>query len=234
MIAVLGAMAIEIETLKAQMCDVLCQTHFGQVFFTGTLRGVPIVLTCCGVGKVNAARAAQLCISTYPVKLMLNTGVAGGLLPALSAGSVVISSALVQHDVDTSALGDPVGFVSGCDLVYFAADVSVAASLLVAAEKVAPGSALMGVIASGDGFIADKEKNDAIRSTFSAAAVDMESAAIAQICHLCTVPFAAVRTISDGANEDSPMDFPTLAAMAARNAEGILLEFISASASDWM
>jgi len=234
MIAVLGAMAIEIEMLKEQMCEVLCETHFGQVFFTGKLRGVSIVLTCCGVGKVNAARAAQLCISLYSVKLMLNTGVAGGLLPALSAGSVVISSALVQHDVDTSALGDPVGFVSGCDLVYFDADADLAASLLAAAEKVAVGVSLTGVIASGDGFIAEKEKNDAIRSTFSAIAVDMESAAIAQVCHLCSVPFAAVRTISDGADSDSPVDFPTLALMAARNSEGILLEFISAAGSDLM
>lgn len=218
-IGIIGAMRVEIEALAAAMEDARTETVGALEFRTGKLCGRDAVLAVCGVGKVFAAICAQTMIIHFGVDAILNTGVAGTLTDALSIGDIAVAEDVVQHDMDTSPLGDPVGLISGLNIVHMKAD-AVLADAVCAAIAAAGGKSLRGTIATGDVFVADDAKKAYIRDTFSAIACEMEGGAIGQVCTANGIPFAVIRAISDGGNEDSPMDYPTFVKMAAaRSAE---------------
>ena len=139
---------------------------------------------------------------------------------------VVIAESLVQHDMDTSPLGDPVGLISGINIVNIPCDGRVTAALLKAAEALDGVHTAAGVIASGDQFIASAEAKKRIVDRFGARVCEMEGAAIAQVCYINSVPFAIVRAVSDCADGSSHMAYeeflPNAAATAARLIEGFV------------
>ncbi len=220
-IGIIGAMGVEIEALAAAMENVQRET-FGRIELrSGTLCGQQVVLAKCGVGKVFAAMCAQTMILRCGVDAIINTGVAGTLSNQLSIGDIAVSADVVQHDMDTSPLGDPVGLISGLNIVHMPADPALA-DAVEAAITAAGGKYLRGTIASGDQFIAGEAKKAWIRDTFGAIACEMEGAAVGQVCTANGVPFAVIRAISDGGNEESPMDYPTFVKMAAARSAAVV------------
>ena len=113
MIGIIAAMNVEMESLRSFMTDTTTETISGITFVSGTLEGKQVVTAICGIGKVFAAMCAQTMILRYQPECIVNTGVAGTLSDKLTIGSIAVSSAVVQHDMDTSAIGDPVGLISG-------------------------------------------------------------------------------------------------------------------------
>ncbi len=220
-IGIIGAMSVEIEALKAALADPVTEEAGGLRFTRGTLEGVPAVLTVCGVGKVFAAMAAQTMILRYGVRAVINTGVAGTLTDALSVGDIAIAENVVQHDMDTSPIGDPVGLISGLNLVYMPADAAFADTVAAVIGGMDI-RCVRGTIASGDVFVADSGKKSYIRDTFGAIACEMEGAAIGQVCTVNKVPFAVIRAISDGGNEEATMDYPTFVKIAAAKSADVV------------
>ena len=209
-IGIIGAMAEEVAALKAKMNIESRSVISGIEFFEGTLCGKSVVVAKCGVGKVFAAICAQTMILRFGVTHMINTGVGGALDPKLDLLDLVISDKVVQHDMDTSPLGDPVGLVSGINKVYFEASAE-----LLAAARATGVPCTEGTIASGDQFIADGAKKAEITERFSASICEMEGAAIGHVCFVAGVEFLIVRAVSDSAHENSVMDFPQLVSKAA-------------------
>ncbi len=226
MIGIIGAMDVEIEALRSLMKDRQDVVISGVRYSEGTLRGIPCVVSVCGIGKVFAAICAQTMILTWKPDLLLNIGVAGSLSKGLSVGNIAIASCVVQHDMDTSVLGDPVGMISGINLIKLPADVDASAKLAEAA--VACGIPVeTGVIVSGDQFIGDRAKKEWLRSEFKAIACEMEGAAIGHVAYINGVPFAVLRAISDSYDTEAPqMDYETFKQMAAANSVRVLRLFL--------
>lgn len=209
-IGIIGAMDAEVAALKSKMNIEITETISGIEFCRGTLCGKDIVVAKCGVGKVFAAICAQTMILRFGATHIINTGVGGALDPKLDLLDLVISDKVVQHDMDTSPLGDPVGLVSGINRVYFEAS-----TVLIDAAKATGVPCVTGTIASGDQFVADSETKAAIVEHFGASICEMEGAAIGHACFVNGVDFLIVRAVSDSANENSVMDFPQLVSRAA-------------------
>ena len=220
---IIGAMDVEVESIAANMQNVGHKVVSGIPFSIGTLNGRPVVLARCGIGKVNAAICAQIMLSTFGVNEMINTGVAGAVAKGIKQNDIVIAERFVQHDVDTSAIGDPVGFVSTINKVYFDTDKGITSRLKAAIGNKA--RTHIGTVATGDQFIADKKAGKKIHERFNASACDMEGGAIAQVCALAGVPFGAVRCISDSADEKAHMDYPEFAAKAAATCASMVMEY---------
>ena len=193
---IIGAMGVEIEQLKKALCGASKTEYGNAVFYEGLLFGQRVVLAQAGIGKVHAAMCAQALILRYHPDLLINLGVAGALDERLDIGDIAVAQGLVQHDVDTSPIGDPVGMVSGPDLVYFPADQGAAQGLEKSAEALGIFH-LTGVLATGDQFIASPDKKEWLHNEFHALTCDMEGAAIAQVAYEYAIPFAAYRAISD-------------------------------------
>lgn len=196
MLGIIGAMDKEVDMLAAEMTDAAEETIGYNRFYRGRLHGVPVCLARCGVGKVHAALCAAVMIREMGVDAVLNVGVAGALDERLRIGDVVVADSAVQHDVDTTPLGDPLGMVSGPDMIHFPCDGTLRA-LLDRAAAAAGLTALHAVVATGDQFVAAEEQQDFLRRYYGAAACDMEGGAIAQTCYEMGVPYAACRAISD-------------------------------------
>ena len=222
MIGLIGAMAVELEQLKAQMEDLREETVGMDVYCSGRLFGQETVLAVCGPGKVNAALCAQGMILRYHPRWILNLGVAGAGEEGISIGDMVAANCTVQHDMDTSPIGDPVGYVSKIGLVEIPCDPALLAQLQAAAAKVPGLRVHTGVIATGDQFICDEASRQRIHQRFGAKAVEMEGAAVAHACYMHGVPCGVLRSISDQANGDSTMDYPTFVRLAAAHSEQVV------------
>ena len=218
---IIAAMQAEAAPLLEEMQDRTQETVSGVTFTRGTLCGKTVVLAVCGIGKVFAALCAQTMILRYAPRGVIHTGVAGSLDAALSIGDLVIADRVVQHDMDTSALGDPVGLIPGIDKVFLPAAPALMERLqAAAADNGVP--YLVGTVASGDRFVGDEQKKRYIRDTFGAAACEMEGAAVGQVCYVNGVPFAVVRAISDDASGQAQMDYPAFVKMAAARSAALI------------
>ena len=196
LLGLIGAMSCEIDALRAQMEGVEEASVADMHFFKGQLYGREVVLALSGIGKVHAAMCTQAMICLYHPDLILNLGVAGALDERLQIGDIVIAKSAVQHDVDTTAFGDPMGMISGPNIVYIPCDECAQAALLRAAEKQGL-HYQQAVIATGDQFIEVLAKKRSMHESFGASACDMEGGAIAQVAYENRVPYAAYRAISD-------------------------------------
>ena len=224
MIGIIGAMDVEVNKFKEQMLGVSTETFSGVEFVSGTLWGHPTVVAVSGVGKVNAAICTQTMIMKYDPKFIINSGVAGGLSSGLNIADTVVATSVIQHDMDTSPLGDPVGFISGLNLVEIPTDEVLSDKLLSATIKSGVHS-IKGIIVSGDQFINSSEKKAFLKETFNAAACEMESAAIGHVCYKNSVPFSILRSISDNADDSSHISYTEFVQIAADNLEKIMKSF---------
>ena len=225
MIGIIGALDIELERLIGAMREPAHREISGVPFTCGKLLGTDVVIARAGVGKVNAAVCAQTMALIYEPELIINSGVSGALSPELRVGDVVIGTDVVQHDVDTTALGDEPGFVSTVDRLSFPLD-NFASTAIAAAAKELGIRAVRGRIASGEQFVASTERKEEIVRLFSAVTCEMEAGAIAHVCFLNRIPCAVIRSISDGGNEEAPMSYEEFLPLAAKNSSELTLAYL--------
>ena len=222
-LGIIGAMTVEVETLKNHMNNRRITTRAGMEFCEGQLAGLDVVVVQCGVGKVNAALCAQILCACYDVTHLVNTGVAGSLCAELDIGDLVISQDAVYHDFDCSVINDAyrVGQVPGLAVWSFPADPVMMELAMKAAETVNPGHNKIGTVASGDQFICDKLVKERIVANTGAICTEMEGAAIAHAAWRNQVPFVVLRAISDKADDSAEMDYPTFEAIAAERCAAV-------------
>ena len=179
-----------------------------------------------GIGKVSSSAAVAFIKSNFKneVSEIINVGVAGSINPhKVGILDAVISTSLVQHDVDTTPVGDPAGLISGINKVYFDADGNIRKKLVMAASK-AGVKTVEGIVASGDQFIATDEQRKRISDTFDAITVDMEAAAEAQVAYMLGIPFCSLKVISDA--NDHAKEYMENEKKAAELAAKIILEYL--------
>ena len=195
-IGLMGAMREEIALLCERMTDKGEETVAGVTFYTGLLQGRRVALCCAGIGKVNAACAAQLLIARFGAKALVFSGIAGNMTDKIGVGDVVIGGTLVYHDADREMISDTFPY-----LKEFAAD-----PVLVAAAEQACTDAgvkyIVGKIATGDTFVGDSATKAAIEAKCAPDCVEMEGAAVSQIAAKNGVPCVILRAMSDNADED--------------------------------
>lgn len=218
-LAILSALGEEQQGLIGELTDAQCIPYAGREFWLGNLHGQPVVLALSRIGKVAAATTASALIARFGASRVVFTGVAGGIGDGVHVGDVVVGTGFVQHDMDASPLF-PRYQVPLTGQSVFDGDAPLTAQLLQAAKAaLADGGPLgkacvhQGLIASGDRFVNGREESAVLVSSLRAAgyaplAVEMEGAAVAQVCADHGVPFAAVRTISDRADDTAHVDFP--------------------------
>lgn len=200
-IGIIGAMDIEVDTLKASIDNCKIEKVGEMTFFSGTLNGTEVIVVKCGIGKVNAARCAQTLADRFSVAAIINTGIGGGIGDGLSVGDIVIGESLVQHDFDVSGFGYAKGYMFLGDKdkpTEYIADKRLIELIENAALKhISAQRIKKGIIATGDIFVSDAEKKSEIKNGFNALVTEMEGAAIAQTAQANNIPFAVVRALSD-------------------------------------
>ena len=237
-IAILSALAEEQNGLIELLQHPNKVTQAGRNFWLGDLHGQPVVLALSRIGKVSAAITATALIERFGAQRVLFTGVAGGLKSGINVGDVVVGQSFVQHDLDVSPLY-PRYEVPLYGKTRFEGDAALTAALLQASKDALLETHLghayphaqvhLGLIASGDRFVSGAAESDALRMTllsagYEALAVEMECAAVVQVCHDYGVPFAAVRTISDRADDTAHVDFPSFIDQVASQYALVIVE----------
>ena len=225
-IGIICAMDEEVAHYIDELSEGRTQTIAGSVFHTGRIRGKRVVIVKSGAGKVNAGACAQLMMVRFPLSALIMTGVAGGLNPTLNTHDIVISKDSLQHDIDAKELGYERGRVPFSDLKHFTADPLLRAAARKAADKHQL-KAIEGRVLSGDRFVSGVKEAEAIRKEFDGDCVDMESAAVAQVCTINKVPHLLIRSISDKADESASTDFAAMLKTAAKNSHRLVSETIA-------
>jgi adenosylhomocysteine nucleosidase len=249
MLAIVSAMPDEITAVVESLVDVTTQTLGRRQYHAGGFEGTPVVVVFSGWGKVAAAATTTQLIASYDVTDIVFTGVAGAVQQGLAIGDVVVGTELIQHDMDASPIF-PRYEVPLLGKTMLATDARLRVRLRAAAQEflredlpiavpqsslewfhVASPKVIDGVIASGDQFFDSAEEIGALRGRLpQVACVDMEGAAVAQVCEAYSVPFGIVRTISDSADENAPHDFPRFSReIAGQYSLGILARLVTAS-----
>lgn len=221
-LGIIAAMSEELEILLKDMQLEEKKVIANMTFNKGVLWGKDVIAVVCGIGKVNAAVCTQILASEYKVDKVINVGVAGGIGKSIYPGDVVVAENLVQHDMDTTAFGDPCGQIPRMDTFDFKCDESLVELAKKVCENVGGFNTFVGRIVSGDQFIASVEKIKWLEEQFSALSCEMEGASIAQVCYLNKIPFVVIRSISDNANNGAHMDFEKFTPIAVKNSTEIL------------
>ena len=213
-IGIIGAMSVEVEALKNSLDGVTVSAISGIEFYSGKLYGKDVVVAKCGIGKVFAAICAQTMILQFGVTHLINTGVGGALSEDLATLDVAIADGVVQHDMDTSPIGDPVGLISGINKIVLPTSELMRGAAVAAAKELGIKHEV-GIIASGDQFVASAEKKSFIREQFSAISCEMEGAAIGHVCYVNGVECLIIRCMSDSASGEATMEYPEMVQHAA-------------------
>ena len=221
-LGIIGAMDIEVDTLKEKMENLTISEKAGTTYYAGTLEGLSVVVVKCGIGKVNAAIGAQILCDCFEVTHIVNTGIAGSLCAQQDIGDMVISSDVWHHDFDCVAFGYPMCKIPGMPQ-SFAADETLIALAKQAAEETGS-TTRIGRVASGDQFVADPQLKNQIIARTQALCTEMEGAAIAQTAYRNGIPFVILRCISDKADNSAEMDYPSFEAMAAQRCAQVTMK----------
>ncbi|MBS3933424.1 MAG: 5'-methylthioadenosine/adenosylhomocysteine nucleosidase [Truepera sp.] len=221
---VIGAMPEELAALLEPLSRPSRKQEGAFILTRGRLDGHPVLVAQCGIGKVNAAALTTLLI-LKGAKRLIFTGVAGAVDPGLAVGDLVISRDAVQHDLDVTALGYAIGQVPG-EAMSWPADPYLQAIALEAAQSRPGVKAVLGRIASGDQFVASAERVRWLRESLQATCVEMEGAAMAQVCAKWEVPFVIIRSISDTADHSAGTDFREFTPLAAERAVQVVRQIL--------
>jgi adenosylhomocysteine nucleosidase len=225
-VGLIGAMKPEIMQL-GQALKKPQRVKLGSIIYLeGQINGVDVVLLLSGIGKVSAAIGTALMIHHFSPDYIINTGSAGGFVDSLAIGDIVVSEDVVHHDVDVTAFGYTMGQVPQQPATY-AADVKLVEVATHALKKLGKMNYVKGLIGTGDSFICTPERTREILKNFpDMAACEMEAAAIAQTCHQLHTPFVIIRSLSDNANNDSPVDFDKYIITAGANSAELVMEML--------
>ncbi len=226
-IGIIVAMQEELEEIKEYVEDINEKEIRHITFIEGKVEEKNVVLVQCGIGKVNAAMVTQALIDSYSIEYIVNIGVAGALNPMLNIGDVVIADKLIQHDFDITAFGHSKGYITGVgDFIQTDENLRNKLEKLNHNNKDNDYKIKLGIIASGDIFCTDIEMKNKIYSKFDADCVEMEGAAIAQVCYLNEIPFVVMRSISDSPNGKNAITFDKFLKIASKRIANLLVEFI--------
>lgn len=226
-IGIIGAMEVEVASLKAGMKLEKSIVKAGMNFLEGTLEGCPVVVVKSGVGKVNAAVCTQILADEFDVDAIINTGIAGSLKSEINIGDVVISTDVVHHDMDAVGFGYPLGQIPQMDVFSFAADEGLRNKAKEVCRKVNPDIEVFeGRIVSGDQFISDRERKEKISTEFAGYCTEMEGAAIAQAAFLNEIPFVIIRAISDKADDSASVDYDVFEKKAVEHSVRLVKGFL--------
>lgn len=207
-IGIIGAMEVEVAILKEKMEDVRIIKKASMDFYEGILAGKKAVVVRSGIGKVNAGICAQILADVFSVDAIINTGIAGSLNKNINIGDIVLSTDVVQHDMDATGFGYRKGQIPQMPVFFFNADENLRRLAAEVCKEVNPDIQVFeGRIASGDQFVCDQDVKNRIVSEFLAYATEMEGAAIGQAAYLNEIPFLVVRAISDKADGSAQMDY---------------------------
>lgn len=227
-VGIVVAMDEEREEIVNLMKDVELEQVYNLRFLKGTIEGKKCIVIKCGVGKVNAARATQVMLDHFKIDYIINLGVAGALSSMLDVGDVVIAKKVVQHDFDITAFGHSKGYITGVgSFIESNPDLLEEFSSVLEEMPERNYKIKTGIVATGDIFCTESWMKDKIRAKFNADVVDMECAAIAQVCYLNEKPFIAIRSISDSPNGNNVSVYDNNLKFASKRCANILKEFLS-------
>ena len=218
-IGIIAAEDEEVNAILEFLNNIKQEKIYNLVFNFGTINNQKYVIVKSGIGKVNAARTTQILIDKFDIKYIINVGSAGGLDANLNIGDIVIGKKLVQHDFDVTSFGREKGYIpetgkefeSDKELINKCKDIKVENSKII-----------LGNIASGDIFLTDVKMKNKIKNKFNCACVEMEGAAIAQVCFLSEIPFLVIRSISDIPNGNNQIEFNEFLKIASKNCSEII------------
>lgn len=226
-IGIIGAMEVEVDTLKKNMTVKNTVKKASMEFFEGTIGNTEVVVVRSGICKVNAGICVQILVDTFGVTHVINTGAAGSLDAKINIGDIVLSTDACFHDVDATVFGYKKGEIPQLGTLSFTADATLREKAKAAIKVAAPDLGVFeGRICSGDQFICDKAVKDAIIKDFDGICCEMEGAGIAQACFLNNVPFLIIRAISDKADGSEIMDYPEFEAKAAKDCAAATMELL--------
>ena len=218
MIGIIGAMEEEVAVLKESMDIEKIVEYASMQFYKGVLCGKKVVVVRSGIGKVNAAVCAQILADKFNIDVLINTGIAGSLDASIDIGDMVISTDLVEHDMDASIFGDPVGQIPRMDTFSFPADAELVKKAVQENSEANPDiKTFTGRIVSGDQFVSSSEVKDKLVNLFDAKCTEMEGAAIAHVAYLNKISCVIIRAISDKADNSATMDYPTFEKQAIKH-----------------
>ena len=223
---IIAAMQEEMQEIQKIMKNIQKIEIYGLNFIKGEINDKLVVLVEAGVGKVNATRTAQLLIDKFDIDVVINIGSAGSANDKLNIGDIVIGKKLVQHDFDITAFGHPKGYISNVGQ-YLESDTQLMKKMEKAIKDLEniDFKILVGTIASGDIFCTDIKMKEKIRNKFEADAIEMEGAAIAQVCKLDDIPFIVIRGISDSPNGNNEITFEQYLEKASKRCSQIIEKF---------
>lgn len=222
-IGIIGAMTSEIEKIKSTMELKETKTIAKSEYYVGTYEQNEIILTCCGIGKVNSSSKTQIMIDTFKPDYIINSGIAGSLSKQLKILDTVVVNECVYHDMDKNILKNNYPFAS-----EFFADNKLVKLASETCEELNT-SFKIGKIITGDQFISDTQIKNKLIEVHSPLCVDMESTAIAHVCSLNDIPFVILRSISDEADDDGEMNFDIFEKKAADISSHIVLNMVKKS-----
>lgn len=225
MLGIIGAMDVEVQQIKDKVANPVITEIAGTEFVCGFIDDVMICVAQCNPGKVNAALCTQAMIDKFDVDKIINIGVACSLSKDVVIKNIVVANDVCEYDIDITALGEPRGYINGLGKIKIETDDEISEKLSEIAINSGE-TVHRGTIASGDTFIADDDLKSMISTTFNAICGEMEGAAIGHVCNANNIPFAVLRSISDGGDENSLIDYPTFKKIAAEKSTAIILKYI--------
>ncbi|QWU45548.1 MULTISPECIES: 5'-methylthioadenosine/adenosylhomocysteine nucleosidase [Bacillus] len=221
-IGIIGAMQIEIDLLLEKLHIKEEHTIAGMPFYKGNYMDTEIIITRCGVGKVNAAACTQILINKFDVDTIINTGVAGGLHPDVKVGDLVISTNVTHHDVSKNQMKNlfpfQESFIASKELRELAREACNSSSLNVPVHE--------GRIVSGECFVEDSKLKEQLVTEYAPHCTEMEGAAIGHVAHINDIPFLVIRSISDSADDEAQVSYDDFAKTAANYCSEIIVEML--------
>ncbi len=226
-IAVIGAMEEEVELLRNALTNSEVITIANTEFTTGTYDDKEVVLLKSGIGKVNAAMGTSILLYEFKPDVVINTGSAGGYDQNLEVGAVVISDEVRHHDVDVTVFNYEMGQVPQMPPAFIS-DERLMSLAKEAVTEIGSHQYDIGLICSGDSFMNDPDRVEFVRGHFpEMKAVEMEAAAVAQVCYQFGTPFVVIRALSDIAGKESNISFDEFLPVAAKHSTEIVLKTIT-------
>jgi len=223
-IAIMGAMAEEIEPLLEKLDNIVRVDYADNRYYKATYKGIDVVVAYSKIGCAFSTLTATVLIEHFGCDKLLFSGVAGAINSELKIGDLIYASKLCKHDLDITAFGHPHGFVPEGKVFIYPDDGFIDVAKGVANKK---GIELKsGAIATGDQFVSSKEKKEWIQKTFSADALEMEGYSVALVCDALNIPFFILRAISDSADESADVDFDAFLEKSAKVSADFILEMV--------
>ena len=224
---IIAAMKEEMQEIEKIMDEKKISKIYELNFIKGKINNTEVVLVEAGIGKVNAARTTQILIDNFEINYVINVGSAASANDELEIGDIVIGNKIVQHDFDITAFGHPKGYISNVGQ-YIESDNSLIQKMeqVISNMQNNEFKIKIGTIASGDIFCTELPMKEKIRSKFNAEAIEMEGAAIAQVCKLDNIPFIIIRSISDKPNGNNHITFDQFLEKASKRCSIIINNFL--------